>query len=56
MDAQYKGWEPEKAVEDYMSRIRDHEKHYEPVDETYWPYIKIINVCSLSFVLCLFGS
>jgi hypothetical protein len=29
-----------------MSRIKDHEKHYEPVDETYWPHIKIINVRS----------
>lgn len=27
-----------------MSRIKDHEKHYEPVDEPHWPHIKIINV------------
>ncbi|KAF9508246.1 hypothetical protein BS47DRAFT_1320781 [Hydnum rufescens UP504] len=40
----YKNFEPEKAVEDYMSRIRDHEKHYQPVNELDRPYIKIINV------------
>lgn len=51
----YKGWEPEKAVEDYMSRIRDHEKHYEPVDETYWPYIKIINVGEKIMINKIYG-
>lgn len=40
----YKGLEPEKAVEDYMNRIRDHERYYEPVDEPDWPWIRIINV------------
>ncbi|KAF8323275.1 bifunctional 6-phosphofructo-2-kinase/fructose-2,6-bisphosphate 2-phosphatase [Clavulina sp. PMI_390] len=40
----YKGWEPDKAVEDYMNRIRDHERYYEPVDERDWPWIKNINV------------
>jgi 6-phosphofructo-2-kinase / fructose-2,6-biphosphatase 4 len=40
----YKNFEPEKAVEDYMNRIRDHEKHYQPVNELDRPYIKIINV------------
>ncbi|TFK46862.1 bifunctional 6-phosphofructo-2-kinase/fructose-2,6-bisphosphate 2-phosphatase [Heliocybe sulcata] len=40
----YKGWDPDKAVEDYWSRIRDHEKYYEPVEETTWPFIRIINV------------
>jgi len=40
----YKGWEPDKAVEDYMGRIRDQERYYEPVDEPDWPWIRIINV------------
>ncbi|KAI0642590.1 bifunctional 6-phosphofructo-2-kinase/fructose-2,6-bisphosphate 2-phosphatase [Trametes meyenii] len=40
----YRGWDPEKAVEDYYNRIKDHEKHYEPVEETTWPFIRIINV------------
>ena len=41
---QYRGWDPDKAVKDYYSRIRDHEKHYETVEETTWPFIRIINV------------
>ncbi|CAL1699277.1 unnamed protein product [Somion occarium] len=40
----YRGWDPEKAVQDYYGRIRDHEAHYEPVEETDWPYIRIVNV------------
>ncbi|KAI1788665.1 bifunctional 6-phosphofructo-2-kinase/fructose-2,6-bisphosphate 2-phosphatase [Ganoderma leucocontextum] len=40
----YRGWDPEKAVADYYSRIKDHELHYEPVEETTWPFIRIINV------------
>ena len=44
---QYKGWSPEKAMEDYWSRIKTHEKNYEPVQELNWPYIKIINVSAL---------
>jgi hypothetical protein len=40
----YKGVDPDKAVQDYMTRIRDHERYYEPVDEPDWPWIKIINV------------
>ncbi|PIL23541.1 hypothetical protein GSI_14854 [Ganoderma sinense ZZ0214-1] len=40
----YRGWDPEKAVADYYSRIKDHERHYEPVEETTWPFIRIINV------------
>ncbi|KAJ7064999.1 6-phosphofructo-2-kinase-domain-containing protein [Mycena amicta] len=40
----YRGWNPDKAIEDYYSRIRDHEKYYEPVEETTWPFIRIINV------------
>ena len=41
---QYRGWDPEKAIEDYYNRIRDHEKHYQPVEETLWPSIRIMNV------------
>ncbi|KAF9073059.1 6-phosphofructo-2-kinase-domain-containing protein [Rhodocollybia butyracea] len=40
----YRGWDPDKAVEDYYIRIRDHEENYEPVEEKDWPYIRIINV------------
>jgi len=40
----YKSWDPEKAVADYWRRIKDHEFHYQPVEETNWPYIRIINV------------
>ncbi|TFK38003.1 bifunctional 6-phosphofructo-2-kinase/fructose-2,6-bisphosphate 2-phosphatase [Crucibulum laeve] len=40
----YRGWDPDQAVKDYYSRIRDHEKYYEPVEETSWPFIRIINV------------
>ncbi|KAF7316225.1 6PF2K domain-containing protein [Mycena indigotica] len=39
----YRSWDPDKAVEDYYGRIRDHEKYYEPVEETTWPFIRIIN-------------
>ncbi|KAF9449830.1 6PF2K-domain-containing protein [Macrolepiota fuliginosa MF-IS2] len=34
---------PDKAVEDYYGRIRDHEKYYEPVEELTWPSIRIVN-------------
>ncbi|KAJ3495775.1 hypothetical protein NMY22_g19893 [Coprinellus aureogranulatus] len=40
----YRGWDPDKAVEDYYHRIKDHEKHYETIDDLHWPYIKILNV------------
>jgi hypothetical protein len=42
--AQYRSWHPDKAVEDYFRRVQDHERHYEPVEETTWPFIRIINV------------
>jgi hypothetical protein len=45
---QYRGWDPNLAVQDYYSRIRDHEKHYETVDELDVPSIRIMNVCSQS--------
>jgi len=31
-------------VQDYYSRIRDHEEYYQPLEETTWPSIRIINV------------
>ncbi|KAF6745399.1 cytoplasmic protein [Ephemerocybe angulata] len=40
----YRGWDPDKAVEDYYNRIRDHERHYETIDDRDWPWIKIVNV------------
>ncbi|PSR73984.1 hypothetical protein PHLCEN_2v10215 [Hermanssonia centrifuga] len=40
----YRGWDPEIAIKDYYRRIQDHEKHYQPVEETNWPSIRIINV------------
>ncbi|EGN92865.1 hypothetical protein SERLA73DRAFT_190448 [Serpula lacrymans var. lacrymans S7.3] len=40
----YRGWDPNKAVEDYYGRIKDRERSYEPVEETTWPFIRIINV------------
>ncbi|KAJ7185629.1 6-phosphofructo-2-kinase-domain-containing protein [Mycena filopes] len=40
----YRSWNPDEAVKDYYRRITDHEKHYEPVEETTWPFIRIINV------------
>ncbi|OJA08376.1 hypothetical protein AZE42_00987 [Rhizopogon vesiculosus] len=40
----YRGWDPDKAVDDYYGRIRDREATYETVEETTWPFIRIINV------------
>lgn len=37
------------AVQDYYRRIKDHEAHYEPVEETTWPFIRIINVSYMVF-------
>lgn len=34
-------------MEDYYGRIRDREKSYETVEETTWPFIRIINVCNM---------
>ena len=31
-------------MQDYYRRINDHEKFYQTVEETEWPFIKIINV------------
>ena len=46
---QYRSWDQDKAVEDYYSRIRDHEKYYETIDDQTWPYIRIFNVRAPSF-------
>ncbi|EPS93408.1 hypothetical protein FOMPIDRAFT_76025 [Fomitopsis schrenkii] len=40
----YRGWDQDKAVDDYYKRIRDHVVHYEPVEETDYPSIRIKNV------------
>jgi hypothetical protein len=40
-------------MEDYYKRIR--EKTYETVEETTWPFIRIINVClmRICLIFCL---
>ncbi|CAO1628719.1 unnamed protein product [Sympodiomycopsis kandeliae] len=40
----YVNWDPEKAVQDFYKRITGHEKHYEPIENPSFPYIKVINV------------
>ncbi|KAI0052086.1 bifunctional 6-phosphofructo-2-kinase/fructose-2,6-bisphosphate 2-phosphatase [Auriscalpium vulgare] len=40
----YRGWDPDKAVEDYYKRIKGHEKHYQTVEELTYPFIRILNV------------
>ncbi|KAI6107590.1 6-phosphofructo-2-kinase-domain-containing protein [Pisolithus croceorrhizus] len=40
----YRGWDQDKAVEDYYGRIRLREQAYETIEETEWPYIRIFNV------------
>ncbi|KAF8627692.1 hypothetical protein AX15_004291 [Amanita polypyramis BW_CC] len=40
----YRAWDPDRAVHDYYQRIKDRETYYETVEETEWPFIKIINV------------
>lgn len=42
--SQYKGWDADKAVEDYWSRIRDQEKFYEPIIDPDVAWIKVVNV------------
>ena len=46
---QYKNWDPDKAVEDYYTRIKGHEKYYQTLEERTWPWIKIINVSPITF-------
>ncbi|KAL7414457.1 6-phosphofructo-2-kinase-domain-containing protein [Mrakia frigida] len=40
----YKGWDADKAVKDYWSRIRDQEKFYEPIIDPDVAWIKVVNV------------
>lgn len=42
----YQGWDPDEAVKSYMSRIADHERKYETLDNstTSGPFVKIFNV------------
>lgn len=40
----YVNWDPEKAMQNYYSRIAGHEKTYEPIENPSFPYIKLINV------------
>jgi 6-phosphofructo-2-kinase/fructose-2,6-biphosphatase 4 len=41
---QYRGWDPDKAINDYYGRIRNSERSYETITETNWPFIRIFNV------------
>ncbi|KAG6837144.1 hypothetical protein H0H93_014049 [Arthromyces matolae] len=45
----YRGWDPNKAVEDYYKRIHDHEKYYETIDDRTWPYILVIERPTVSY-------
>lgn len=40
----YATWDPDAAVQDYMKRITEHERHYEPVEEMDIPWIRLVNV------------
>ncbi|SGY81120.1 BQ5605_C009g05464 [Microbotryum silenes-dioicae] len=40
----YAGWDQEKAVADYLSRIAQHERHYETLRPEIGAYVKIYNV------------
>lgn len=40
----YVNWDPERAVQNYYSRIAGHERTYEPIENPSFPYIKLINV------------
>ena len=40
----YKGWDPEKAVKDYWSRIRNQELSYEAIQNPSFPYVKVIDI------------
>ena len=42
--AQYAGWEPEAAIADYWSRIRDQENVYQSVTADEGPFVKVMNV------------
>lgn len=40
----YRAWDSEKAIKDFQQRIKNHEAHYEPIEQPSFPYIKVINV------------
>ncbi len=44
VNLQYKGWEADRAVEDYWKRIKLQEDEYEEVTADEGPFIKIMNV------------
>jgi 6-phosphofructo-2-kinase/fructose-2,6-biphosphatase 4 len=41
---QYAGWDDEKALADYWSRIRDQQAFYETVTAEEGPFIRVMNV------------
>ncbi|GAA5830441.1 hypothetical protein JCM5353_005845 [Sporobolomyces roseus] len=40
----YQGWNPDKAVKDYMTRIAEHAKRYETMETSGGPFVKIYNI------------
>ncbi|PWN32882.1 6PF2K-domain-containing protein [Meira miltonrushii] len=40
----YRSWNSEKAIADFKQRIKNHEAHYEPIEQPSFPYIKVVNV------------
>lgn len=40
----YKDWDPDLAIQNYMARIAAHAKHYETMESSGGPYMKIFNV------------
>lgn len=40
----YHGWDPDKAVKDYMTRIAEHAKRYETMETSGGPFVKIYNI------------
>ncbi|KAH0835906.1 bifunctional 6-phosphofructo-2-kinase/fructose-2,6-bisphosphate 2-phosphatase [Lanmaoa asiatica] len=47
----YRGWDPDKAVDDYYGRIRDREQAYETITEKIWPFIRIFNSRIVFFLM-----
>lgn len=42
--SQYAGWDADRALADYWSRIRDQEALYDTITAEEGPYIKVMNV------------
>ncbi|KAI9318388.1 6-phosphofructo-2-kinase-domain-containing protein [Dichotomocladium elegans] len=40
----YYGWDPDAAVVDYENRIKEHEAHYETINDPNLPFVKLLNV------------